>query len=142
MARPRPTVPPALRRAALAASGWIALAATALPGGSPLRWIPVLAFVGLAPGLALLLPRPAGRQPGARLETLAFAAPLSLSLATLLATGLFLADAFSAAVFLGVLAGFVTVAALLPGVPLPAARAAGDQDPLRPAVPGSRTPPS
>ncbi|MER5735505.1 MULTISPECIES: hypothetical protein [unclassified Streptomyces] len=132
MARPRPTLPPALGRAALAASGWIALAATALPGGSPLRWIPVLAFVGIAPGLALLLPRPAGRRPAARLETLALAAPLSLSPATLLATGLFLADAFSVTAFLGVLAGFVTVAALLPGVPLPADRAAGEPAPSGP----------
>ncbi|MEU6879211.1 hypothetical protein [Streptomyces sp. NPDC046712] len=108
-------------RAALAASGWLALGATALPGGSPLRWIPVLAFVALAPGLALLHPQPGGLRPGARLEALALAAPVSLSLAALAATSLFLVEAFSTTAFLVALAAFVTVVALLPGVPLPAA---------------------
>ncbi|MEU7283097.1 hypothetical protein AB0A69_30600 [Streptomyces sp. NPDC045431] len=105
-------------RVALAASGWPVLAATALPGGSPLRWIPVLLFLALAPGLALLHPRRGARtQP---LETLAFAVPLSLSLVALVATALFLAEAFSTTAFLVALAVFVTVAAALPGVPLPA----------------------
>ncbi|MFE7778058.1 hypothetical protein ACFU5O_29995 [Streptomyces sp. NPDC057445] len=108
-------------RAGLAASGWLALAATALPGGSPLRWIPVLAFVTLGPGLALLLPQPGSLRPGARLEAVALAAPLSLSLGALTATSLFLAEAFSATAFLVSLAAFATVAAALPGVPLPAA---------------------
>ncbi|MEU9864623.1 hypothetical protein AB0D99_27480 [Streptomyces sp. NPDC047971] len=115
-------VHPHLRlRAALAASGWLALGATALPGGSPLRWIPVLAFVALAPGLALLHPQRGGLRPGARLEALALAAPVSLSLATLAATSLFLVEAFSTTAFLVALAAFVTVVAALPGVPLPAA---------------------
>ncbi|MCH0538403.1 hypothetical protein I3F58_02265 [Streptomyces sp. MUM 203J] len=96
------------------ASGWVALAAALLPGGSALRWVPVLAFVCFAPGLALLLPRPGG----ARLEAVALAAPLSLAPAVLTATSLFLLEAFSVGVFLGVLAAFTTVAALLPGVPL------------------------
>ncbi|MFF0486881.1 hypothetical protein [Streptomyces sp. NPDC004435] len=122
-----PRLVPDRHRAVLAASGWVALAATALPGGSPLRWLPVLLFVGLAPGVALLTPQPAGLRPGARLELFALAAPLSLSLATLTATALFLADAFSVAAFLGVLAAFVTVAALLPGVPLPAATDGADE---------------
>ncbi|MER6100121.1 hypothetical protein ABT154_30560 [Streptomyces sp. NPDC001728] len=120
MALPRPT-PRVQRRAALAASGWVALAATALPGGSPLRWIPVLAFVALGPGLALLFPQPTGLRPGARLEALALAAPVSLSVATLVATTLFLSRSFSLIVFMGVLALFASVAAVLPGVPLPAA---------------------
>ena len=131
MAHPRLT-PRVQRRAALAASGWIALAATALPGGSPLRWIPVLAFVVLAPGLALLLPQPTGLRPGARLEALALAAPVSLSVATLTATPLFLTKAFSLTAFLVVLALFVSVAAILPGVPLPAAtRGAVERDGAR-----------
>ncbi|MGW8361649.1 hypothetical protein ACWGK1_13885 [Streptomyces wedmorensis] len=130
-ASPRLT-PRVQRRAALAASGWVALAATALPGGSPLRWIPVLAFVVLAPGLALLLPQPLGLRPGARLEALALAAPVSLSVATLVATTLFLTMAFSLTVFLAALALFVTVAAVLPGVPLPAAtRGAVERDSAR-----------
>ncbi|MEU9702329.1 hypothetical protein [Streptomyces sp. NPDC047981] len=108
-------------RIGLALSGWVALGATALPGGSPLRWIPVLAFVALAPGLALLHPQPGGLRPGARLEALALAAPVSLSLATLAATALFLLESFSPTAFLAALAGFVTVVAALPGVPLPAA---------------------
>ncbi|MFD3944486.1 hypothetical protein [Streptomyces sp. NPDC058579] len=108
-------------RIGLAASGWVALGATALPGGSPLRWIPVLAFVALAPGLALLHPQPAGLRPGARLEALALAAPVSLSLAALAATSLFLVEGFSTTAFMVSLAAFVTVVAALPGVPLPAA---------------------
>jgi peptidoglycan/LPS O-acetylase OafA/YrhL len=108
-------------RAALAASGWLALAATALPDGSALRWIPVLAFVAFGPGLALLHPQPRGLRPGARLEALALAAPVSLSLATLTATALFLREGFSTTAFLIPLAAFATVVAALPGVPLPAA---------------------
>ncbi|MGW6567318.1 hypothetical protein [Streptomyces sp. NPDC054975] len=108
-------------RIGLAASGWVALGATALPGGSPVRWVPVLAFVALAPGLALLHPQPSGLRPGARLEALALAAPVSLSLAALAATALFLLEGFSTTAFLVALAVFVTVVAALPGVPLPAA---------------------
>lgn len=109
-------------RAALALSGWVALAATALPGGSPLRWLPVLLFVTLGPGFALLLPRPAAHTlPGARLETVALAAPLSLSLAALTATALFLVEGYSVTLFLASLAAFCTVVAPLPAVPLPAA---------------------
>ncbi|MEV6649411.1 hypothetical protein [Streptomyces sp. NPDC051219] len=115
-------------RAALALSGWLALAATALPGGAPLRWIPVLLFVTVAPGLALLLPQPERLRPGARLEAVALAAPISLSLGTLVATSLFLVEGFSAEVFLVSLAAFTTIAAALPGVPLPAAtRGAADR---------------
>ncbi|MER6998661.1 hypothetical protein [Streptomyces sp. NPDC000410] len=116
-----PNRPQAQLRAALAASGWLALAATALPGGSPLRWIPVLLFVTLGPGLALLHPQPGGLRPGARLEAVALAAPLSLALGALTATSLFLAETFSATAFLISLAAFVTIVAALPGVPLPAA---------------------
>ncbi|MEV4972883.1 hypothetical protein [Streptomyces scopuliridis] len=108
-------------RAALALSGWPALAATELPDGAPLRWMPVLLFVLLGPGCALLLPLPRGLRPGARLEALALAAPLSLSLAALTATALFLVRGFSATVFLASLAAFCTVVAPLPALPLPAA---------------------
>ncbi|MFE2600575.1 hypothetical protein ACFXCZ_29450 [Streptomyces sp. NPDC059396] len=119
-------------RVGLALSGWGALAVTVLPAGSPLRWVPVLLFVALGPGFALLLPRPAGARPrpGARLEVLALAAPLSLSLAALVATVLYVLAVFSVALFLGALAAFCTVAAALPAVPLPAS-----------AVPGPRKDP-
>ncbi|MFD7089033.1 hypothetical protein [Streptomyces sp. NPDC056730] len=119
-------------RAALALSGWPALAATELPDGVPLRWIPVLLFVLLGPGCALLLPLPRGLRPGARLEALALAAPLSLSLATLTATALFLVRGFTATVFLVSLAAFCTVVAPLPALPLPAAtRGAVERRPRR-----------
>jgi hypothetical protein len=108
-------------RAALALSGWAALATTGLPGGSPLRWIPVLFFVAFCPGLALLHPLPRGLRPAGRLEAFALAAPLSLSLAVLDSTALFLVRGFSVTVFLGSLAVLCTIAALLPGLPLPAA---------------------
>ncbi|MFJ4842310.1 hypothetical protein [Streptomyces sp. NPDC088746] len=110
-----------LIRAALALSGWVALAATALPGGSPLRWAPVLLFVCLGPGLALLYPHPGPIGPGARLEAAALAAPLGLSVAVVAATALFLVEGFSGTAFLVVLAAFTTLAAALPGLPLPAA---------------------
>ncbi|MFF6792981.1 hypothetical protein ACFY9C_28370 [Streptomyces filamentosus] len=113
--------PRAGARALLAVSGWLALAATLLPDAFPLRWPPVLLFVCLGPGLALLYPRPRGPRPGTCLETFALAAPLSLSLAALTSTGLFLAGSFSVPAFLVPLAALTTVAALLPGLPLPAA---------------------
>ncbi|MEV0963359.1 MULTISPECIES: hypothetical protein [unclassified Streptomyces] len=108
-------------RAAVALSGWVALAATLLPGGSPLRWVPVLLFVGFGPGLALLHPQPAGLRPAARLEAFALAAPISLAIGVLTATSLFLAGGFTVTAFLLPLAAFVTVVAALPGLPLPAA---------------------
>ncbi|MFI6288889.1 hypothetical protein ACIBCM_29785 [Streptomyces sp. NPDC051018] len=108
-------------RIIMAASGWVALTATVLPGGWPLRWIPALLFLFFGPGLAVLLPRPEGLREGARLEVWALAAPLSLSLGVLTATVLFLLEVFSATAFLVPLALITTVAAFLPGFPLPAA---------------------
>ncbi|MFB7031400.1 MULTISPECIES: hypothetical protein [unclassified Streptomyces] len=123
---PEPTAPaPRTRgrraRASVAVSGWFALTATLLPDGLPLRWVPVLLFVCLGPGLALLHPQPRGLRPGARLEAFALAAPLSLALAALTATVLFLVGGFSVPAFLAPLAALTTAAALLPGLPLPAA---------------------
>ena len=107
-------------RLAAALSGWLTLAATALPPG-PARWIPVLLFVSLGPGLALLHPQPTPLRPGARLEALALAAPLSLSLGALVSTALFLVHGFSATAFLVSLAAVATLASAFPGLPLPAA---------------------
>ncbi|MFE6827956.1 hypothetical protein [Streptomyces sp. NPDC057690] len=109
-------------RVLVAASGWSALAATAVPGPSPLRWIPVLLFVLFGPGCAALYPQPGRLASGARLEAVALAAPISLSLGVLTATSLFLVKAFSMTAFLVSLACFTTVTAVLPGLPLPAAR--------------------
>ncbi|GGY30609.1 MULTISPECIES: hypothetical protein [Streptomyces] len=108
-------------RAILALSGWAALAATALPAATPARWLPVLLYVSLGPGLALLYPQPRELRPGARLEALALAAPLSLSFGALVSTCLFLVHGFSATAFLVSLAAFTTVACAFPGLPLPAA---------------------
>nr|WP_253267952.1 DUF1616 domain-containing protein [Streptomyces asoensis] len=109
-------------RVLVAASGWSALAATAVPGPSPLRWIPVLLFVLFGPGCAALYPQPGRLASGARLEAVALAAPISLSLGVLAATSLFLVETFSMTAFLISLACFTTVTAALPGLPLPAAR--------------------
>lgn len=111
----------ALTRAALALSGWAALAATALPAGSPLRWAPVLLFVCFGPGFALLYPWSGLLRPGARLEAVALAAPLGLSVAVIAATALFLVEGFSGTAFLVTLAAVTTLASALPGLPLPAA---------------------
>ncbi|MEU1177296.1 hypothetical protein ABZ464_06550 [Streptomyces sp. NPDC005820] len=103
-------------------SGWLALAATAVPGPAPLRWIPVLLFVLFGPGCAALYPQPGGLASGARLEAVALVAPVSLSLGVLTATSLYLVKGFSMIAFLVSLAVFTTVTAALPGLPLPAAR--------------------
>ncbi|MFD6276845.1 hypothetical protein ACFWFI_14905 [Streptomyces sp. NPDC060209] len=110
-----------LVRVVLALSGWAALASTALPGGSPLRWAPVLLFVCFGPGLSLLYPQAGLLRPGARLEAAALAAPLGLSLAVVTATVLFLVEGFSGTAFLVSLAALTTLASALPGLPLPAA---------------------
>ncbi|WP_329220116.1 DUF1616 domain-containing protein [Streptomyces sp. NBC_01485] len=111
-----------VRRVLVAVSGWLALAATTVPGPAPLRWIPVLLFVLFGPGCAALYPQPGALAAGARLEAVALAAPISLSLGVLTATSLFLVKGFSMTVFLVSLAGFTTITAALPGLPLPAAR--------------------
>ncbi|MER5550120.1 hypothetical protein ABT001_00235 [Streptomyces sp. NPDC002793] len=119
-----------LTRAALALSGWVALAVTALPAGSPLRWAPVLLFVCFGPGLALLYPLPGPLRPGARLEAAALAAPFGLCVAAIAATALFLVEGFSGTAFLVSLAAFTTLASVLPGLPL---RAAATPDAAGPA---------
>ncbi|MFI8949099.1 hypothetical protein ACIGO6_21585 [Streptomyces sp. NPDC053750] len=130
-------VTPTHLRLLVAASGWLALAATTLPGPSPLRWIPVLLFTLFGPGCAALYPQPGGLAAGARLEAIALAAPVSLSLGVLAATSLFLVEAFSMIAFLVSLAVFTTVTAALPGLPLPAARrGAAERAKRRPAAGG------
>ncbi|MEK8143559.1 hypothetical protein NKH18_20370 [Streptomyces sp. M10(2022)] len=54
-----------------------------------------------------------------------------VSVAVLVATSLFLAEAFSARAFLVSLAAFTTVAAVFPGLPLPAATRAPPEEPGR-----------
>ncbi|MFJ8112573.1 hypothetical protein [Streptomyces sp. NPDC096132] len=126
-------------RVLVGASGWLALAATAVPGPSPLRWIPVLLFVLFGPGCAALYPQPGGLASGARLEAVALAAPISLSLGVLAATSLFLVEGFSMIAFLVSLAAFTTVTAALPGLPLPAARRGAVEPARRRSSGGSGT---
>ncbi|MFI6639201.1 hypothetical protein [Streptomyces sp. NPDC050504] len=122
-------------RLAVALSGWVALAATALPAGSAVRGLPVLLFVCFGPGFAVLYPQPGMLRPTARLEALAFTAPVSLSLSALAATSLFLVESFSATAFLVSTAAFTTVVAFCPGLPLPAAtRGAVERRPRRKAA--------
>lgn len=82
----------------------------------------MLLFTLFGPGCAALYPQPGGLAAGARLEAVALAAPVSLSLGVLTATSLFLVEGFSTTAFLVALAVFTTVVAALPGLPLPAAR--------------------
>ncbi|MET9774317.1 hypothetical protein ABZ023_08585 [Streptomyces sp. NPDC006367] len=117
-----PGLTPTRLKILVAASGWLALAATALPDPTPLRWAPVLFFVLFGPGCAVLYPQPGGLAAGARLEAAALVTPVSLSLGVLTATSLFLVEGFSATAFLVSLAVFTTVTAPLPGLSLPAAR--------------------
>jgi uncharacterized membrane protein len=94
----------------LACSGWVVLAATALPAGSILRAALAVAFVSACPGAAL------GRFWPERdlLERCVLAVAISTALAMLVAEGLILADFWSARLAVSVLATITTTASLLP----------------------------
>ena len=85
----------------LAASGWIALAATSmLPALSPLRAVSAVLFIAICPGVAAVrlasetrTERAAHREP---MLTAALVVGSSLALATLAAESLFLARCFTA----------------------------------------------
>jgi hypothetical protein len=119
--------------------GWCAVAATALPAASPLRTLPVVAFLLAGPGAAVVrVCAPALRRYGAaaqddgftrdsdRLEQLVLALFLSVSAAVLCATALLAAGAFSGLRLLVLLAAATTLAACCPQVigRTPAARSA------------------
>lgn len=106
-------------RLGLAAAGWLALAATALPAGSPPRVIVTFAFVLICPGaatvrLAQAVLRKAGSRPMDPLESFVLAVALSLSLGALVSEALFLAQGFTTARAIFVLAVFTSIAALCP----------------------------
>lgn len=107
--------------------GWCAVAATALPAASPLRTLPVVAFLLAGPGAAVVrVCAPALRRYGAgsredgftrdsdRLEQLVLALFLSVSAAVLCATALLAAGSFSGLRLLVLLAAATTVAACCP----------------------------
>ncbi|MFJ8132457.1 hypothetical protein [Streptomyces hydrogenans] len=109
---------PSLPRLGLAASGWLALLATALPDAAPPRVAAVTAFLLVCPGLAAVLAvRPAPARSAYRyalLETALLTLTLGLALATLVAVVLFLGGAFTAVRALCALAALTSVLALLP----------------------------
>jgi beta-glucanase (GH16 family) len=99
----------------LAVSGWVALAATALPAAEPLRVLLVTAFLLVCPGaaavrLAAAQDRRARR--AAVLETGVLTLALSLSITALVAEGFYLAHGFTAVRALCVLAALTTLLAL------------------------------
>jgi hypothetical protein len=102
----------------LAASGWPALAATALPPSHPLRVIVTTVFLLLCPGLAT--GRPAwlralrGARPTVLLEAFVLAVMLSLALSALVAEAFFLSDAFTPGRALLALAVITSALALTP----------------------------
>lgn len=107
------------RRLGLALSGWVAAAFVTLPAAATPRVLVVAAFLLVCPGLAAVRwVRPPGavRDPGgtAVLESCVLAMVLSLTLAVLVAEALFLADAFTPARALLILAVLTSVLALLP----------------------------
>lgn len=124
----------------IAASGWVALAATALPAANPLRVLLVTAFLVLGPGAAAvrLAGRPGGRRDrtSARLETGVLTVAVSLSLSALVAEGFFLSRDFSVHRALGVLAGLTTLLALLAHLG-PRRRRPGPAAGTAPAGPGA-----
>lgn len=104
----------------LAISGWLALAATALPALSIPRVLLSLAFILLCPGTAILRivaatapERTDGYEPLLR-ATLAVAA--SLSVATLVSEAFFLAGSFTTQRCVMALAALTTALALAPGL--------------------------
>ncbi|MFE2355968.1 hypothetical protein [Streptomyces parvulus] len=123
-------------------SGWLALAALALPGGSPLRGAAVALFLAVGPGAALVrICGPALRARGAEspreredtaferhsdlLEQLVLAVLLSVSAAILVATVLIATHALSGDRVLLTLTLLTTLAAFCPSLrALPAPRTA------------------
>jgi len=103
----------------IAASGWLALAATALPAGNALRVVVTAAFLIVCPGLAAVWPRrsAARRGPGwaTVLEPAVLSVVLSLSLAVLVAEAFFLSRTFTFTRALLALAVLTSVLALMPG---------------------------
>ncbi|MEV7215321.1 glycoside hydrolase family 16 protein [Kitasatospora cineracea] len=96
----------------LAGSGWIALAATALPAADPLRVAAVTAFLLGCPGTAAVrLARPALR-PGEWWSTAVLAVAVSAALTALVTETLYLARQFTAARVVLVLAALTTALAL------------------------------
>ncbi|MBR7828815.1 hypothetical protein KDK95_21075 [Actinospica sp. MGRD01-02] len=106
------------QRLTLAASGWIALAATALPEGSPLRALIAVAFMLVCPGAALVRLGNAALtrrgRPMDRLEAGVLAVTLSLAVGALVSEAFFITHTYTLTRTTIVLAAITSVAALWP----------------------------
>ena len=104
--------------AALALSGWVALAATALPDGSALRVAVALVFLLICPGAATVrLARPTLARHGHPLSTLeagSLTLALSVSIATLVAETYYIDHRFTTVRALVTLAVVTSLLALAP----------------------------
>jgi hypothetical protein len=104
----------------VALSGWVALAATALPEAFPLRVAIPAVFLLCCPGLATTLlctGQAVGRDKAGRaavLESAVLTGTISLALSALVAQALFLSNTFSPGRALLVLAVLTSAAALAP----------------------------
>ena len=102
----------------LAASGWIALAATGLPALSIPRVLLTLLFVAAVPGIAVLrmvaAHRPAGEKTYEPLLASTLAVSVSLALATLVSESLILTGTFTMTRCVIVLAALTSVLCLAP----------------------------
>ncbi|MBC3839848.1 family 16 glycosylhydrolase [Streptacidiphilus sp. 4-A2] len=103
---------------ALAASGWVALAATQLPAANPLRVAVVTAFLLIGPGTAavrLAAPKLDRRdRKAARLECVVLTLAVSLAIGTLVAEVFYLTRSLSTVRAVSALAALTTVLALAP----------------------------
>jgi len=105
----------------VALSGWVALVATALPEGSPVRVGATVAFLLVCPGLAATL-RGTGHGPRredgrtALLAQAVLAGAVSIALSALVAEALFLIGLFSPVRALLALAALTTAMVLVPDV--------------------------
>ena len=99
-ARSRP-MPPSI---VLALSGWVALAATQLPGGSAVRAVPVSLFLLLAPGTAVVR----GWLKVDALKRVVIAVAVSTAAAVLVGEALVLTGSWSTTLALALLAALTT----------------------------------
>jgi uncharacterized membrane protein len=115
-------------RLTLAASGWIALAATHLPDGTPLRVLIAFAFMLTCPGGALVqLGNTAlthHNRPVDRLEAGVLTVTLSLALGALVSEAFFITGTYTLTRTTITLAAITTLAALCPVPRRPPARPA------------------
>ena len=110
---------PSITTVVLAVSGWIALAATTLPGASPVRIIATLGFVVFCPGAALMRIVTATMRDRDRYEPLLAAAltvAASLAVATLTSEAFFLSGTYTMVRCVIVLAALTSLATLVAAV--------------------------